>query len=77
MSKIFYPLPKPPSYTESKESRGFEITLRPHDDNRFTNEAEERKKIIDYAKNLKNELGLLMTGNLASDACGHQTKARF
>jgi len=44
-----FPLPKPPIYTEPKESRGFCITLRPPEKNRFTNEDEEKRKIIDYA----------------------------
>lgn len=44
-----FPLLKPPIYTEPKESRGFCITLRPPEKNRFTNEEEEKRKIIEYA----------------------------
>lgn len=49
-SKIIYPLPKPKDYTEPQKSRHFFITLRPHDNQKFTNETEEIDKLIKYAR---------------------------
>jgi hypothetical protein len=51
-SEITYPLPVPKQYEEPSASRGLFITLRPQPSTPFTNESEEKNKIIDYSRKI-------------------------
>ena len=56
MSQLSYPLPRPHDYEEPQASRWVSITLRPHDDNPFTNEKEEKEKIFTCTKSFKGHV---------------------
>lgn len=48
---VYYP-EKPKDYKEPSASRGFFITLRPHHDNKFSNQQEEQQKLTTYIQTL-------------------------